>query len=100
MVKTETVTRYRFNPVEIVFFAIVSVIFVNSLYHLVTFQPQPKAAEVAQAPREATMELSCGQTTPLETGAEKVRFTGAICNVTEGGRAPAGQAAELVRAVV
>jgi hypothetical protein len=103
MADDRTATRFKANPVEIAVFSIVSLVLFNSVYNLF-FDPQgfhpstltPMAANPvsengrtpASAPAHAfiNIEVRCpgeGAATgsqDQETGAHKVRMTGAICH--------------------
>jgi hypothetical protein len=101
--KTHPTTRFRANPVEIAVFSVVTLVLFNSVYNLF-FDPQgfhastltPMAANPvsesnrapASAPAHAfvNIDVRCQGKTPIaqdqETGANKVRMTGAICTGT------------------
>lgn len=100
----QSIQRFRTNPVEIAIFSVITLVFFNSVYHLVYdpggFQPAALAPMAANPVSEgratatagqvfANIDVRCDGNPDQDTTAGKVRFTGAFC---DGGRAPASAA--------
>jgi len=101
MVNSKTPRRFRANPVELVIFAVISVIFGNSIYKLVYdqqgFHPtalRPMAANPVSEGRApasvpakslASIQMNCEATMTEQTvEASKARFSGPLCGSDAG----------------
>ena len=87
--------RFRTNPVEIAIFAVVSMVFCNSLYHLfydrnslefaalapMTASPisEGRAPASVQQPSFLNLEVKCVSVMEMDTSANKVRLNGPLC---------------------
>ncbi|MGZ3689470.1 MAG: hypothetical protein ACXVBW_14305, partial [Bdellovibrionota bacterium] len=105
------VRRFKTNPVEIVIFSVVSLIFINSLYNLFYdhqgFHPaalSPMAANPTsegRAPASVvqksfkSVDLSCESNPEQDTTATKVRLAGPLCEIDA-----ALDAAKLLRTTI
>lgn len=104
------VRRFRTNPVELVIFSCITLIFFNSVYNLFYDQNgfhaaalQPMAANPASegrspasvAPAFVNVDVRCDLNPDQDTAATKVRLAGGIC-----GGAPGLDAGQLVKTQV
>lgn len=114
-----TPKRFRINPVELVIFSVVSLVFLNSVYHLFYDWQGFKPAKLVMLenvegetdtrrpasgnPGFVNLEFSCEDSGEHKTGATKLRLNGPLCRAAdEAGqeRAPAAAgsvAADLIR---
>lgn len=108
--------RFRINPVELVIFSVISLVFLNSVYNLFYdwrgFRPakvallEGGALDSGYADEKKTnssflnLEVECTGDQLKETAAGKLRLAGALCSAAGGddaGRQPASAAGTLIR---
>lgn len=91
----QTVRRFRSNPIEVLIFFVVGVVFLNSLYNLIYDQPgfhfaalSPMSANPISERRSpaslaptnlTTLEVPCDPNSDQNTSSNKVRLIGKIC---------------------
>ncbi len=115
MGNSPTQRRFKINPAEFAIFSVISVIFLNSVYHLfydqqgfhpstvvnvnLPAEPARTPASLAQAAAPSTpvlmnYEVRCEENVDQSTQADKLRLTGSVC-APQGGRQPASVGSDL-----
>jgi hypothetical protein len=111
-VPPHSVRRFRSNPVELAIFAVITLIFFNSVYNLFYdqqgFHPATLTPMVANPVSEGrspasvsqvyiNVEVRCDSNPDRDTTASKARITGTLCG---DGRVPASDSSELAKTTV
>lgn len=90
------VRRFRSNPIEVVIFSVISIILVNSIYHLfydhpgftpatltsLNSDPKSEGRHLASTVQPLqSVEIPCVETSNQETSANRLRVKGSLCGI-------------------